>query len=1074
MTTPQVPPRPAARSQAGPTEVKQQPPVPARPVRKTAIDQLQADREASSRSPLNLPPREGGRPQLPVLQRQGEHERRPSTINLPSEVGQEGLEYTSYDQLPPGAQIPSEADAAAADQTRNVTADVPLQQPKASHPQSTTTSRISTVTRTDSTQAAAAGIGKARPDDDVHKVPASTGSPLTRVTSAEAHHPLSAKASWNRSNSNLHNASPRPPSAHAIDHDGIPEIGMQVPLLAHAGDVQAPSPAPTLPQHTPGVGFFNDGSQRNHHRKRSSRHEFHIPPDSYGLHGHGLAPQDQFERDWYAKHPDEALKEHYNAYALRPETALSSDQLNRIVSNSDDVGMGTSPSAIGTPDQDIAFEATDQYASRMNSPRPSPAVQEAKKRPSSSHLVPESPLRKSSFPFDENRAHESEDEDKIHVDPPLRRGTKVTGGGAMDGKLDLGPTGGNTTALGGWHVETGDDIPILASDELIKRPGSAYMTPAVEPDADDSDYHSDHPPPSRRGSRPSSRPSSLYGNYHGGPLHRFISHEDHHGSGVGTPLEEIEEYEPLFPEDDKEEARPKKSQLARPGLAHHHFPSQDIWEDTPSSLQYQTTVETPEPPRERAATLTQETKPTATFETPEDEERRKRENPADMLSDKKTFAKPHFKPGVEEDLHHRPGVQRFPSRDIWEDTPDSMRLVTTVGSPQMDEIKSPPEDRPTTAALPLSQDDMEARSTTGLTQVMRPSIPARPERRSKLAQDITDEIKPESDDSRAKQVPDLGSNQQQLPDRSKPTIPERPKPSVPARPTRAEPSEGTGAQLAKSASATSAGSDGSNDPVTSAAAPKAKPIVPARPAGNKIAALQAGFMNDLNNRLKLGPQGPAPKVKEPEAEADAETAKEPLADARKGRAKGPPRRKAAVSPAKDGLGLSFSTPMTLFSINEKDEVTVPADVVDTKAPEVQLEKEMTMNEMKNTQEPTMLTKSESLGQENPAAQIPHLREALGFEGDQPDPSISPAVVDEHKQVQPELEAALAQSKPEDSPASAEAAAEIQGKETTSRAVQTGQKDLGLTSGEGETERVTAYAGGRVPEEGDVLVRDAEA
>jgi len=280
-------------------------------------------------------------------------------------VGQEGLEYTSYDQLPAeahGASGAAESNSASAEQTRNVSADVPLHQPKASVPQSTAKRQIATVTRTDSTQAAAAGIGQARPDDDVHTAPTGsgeTGAPLSRVTSrtygGEALgrvssadlHPLRARASFNRSTGNLNNGSPRPPSVHSAEfHDGIPEIGMQTPLYPNAGDVQAPSPAPTQSQHAPGIGFFNDGSSRAHHRKRSSRQEFG-PPGSYGLHGHGTESTDQFERAWLAKHPDEAVKEHYSPYMLRPETALSSEQLNQLVRENKDVGMGMRWRCIG-------------------------------------------------------------------------------------------------------------------------------------------------------------------------------------------------------------------------------------------------------------------------------------------------------------------------------------------------------------------------------------------------------------------------------------------------------------------------------------------------------------------------------------------------------------------------------------------------------------------------------------------------------------------------------------------------------------------------------------------------------
>ncbi|KAK5125639.1 hypothetical protein LTR85_011913 [Meristemomyces frigidus] len=686
----------------------------------------------------------------------------------------------------------------------------------------------------------------------------------------------------------------------------------------------------------------------------------------------------------------------------------------------------------------------------MNSPKPSPLpLSDGKKRLSSGQQPPvESGLRKQSFPFG-NTSHlrseqsaDSGDDDVIHVDPPLRRGSKVNGGGAMDNTIDLGPTGGNTEELGGWIDERGEGTPILASDEIIKRPGSAFLQPAVSPEeartVEDYYYDSDHHASSRRGSvqppsRPGSRPSSMHG-YHGGPLHRFISHEEVHTSGMGTPLEEIEEYEPLFPEGDeeKEQNKPKKSTLSRPGLAHHHFPSQDVWEDTPSSLQYQTTVDTPEPAPEKIAQA--DGNPALVFETPEQEQRRRTENPEDMTSDSKTFAKPHFKPGVLEDFHgERPGAQRFPSRDIWEDTPDSMHLVTTVSSPQMDETLSPPEDRPTTSALPLSQDDAEARSTTGMSQILTPALPARPARKSKLSE----EVKPEGaerpskkDDPREREVPDLGSDEEQLVDRTKPRIPERPKPSVPARPARpshSDQAEGAGAPLAKSFSAASAGSGGSgasSETVTSPPAPKAKPALPARPAGSKIAALQSGFMNDLNNRLKLGPQAAAPKAKEPEAEAEAaaETTKEPLVDARKSRAKGPARRKPAASPSAagaDALGFSMSAPVTLWQIDENDELSVAPSEEDTTA---ELEKVLSANTESNTQEPTMSVRSESMSQ-SPTEVKKTLAPAQDAEpnvgaNDGPPPSIEPtAVVDKQQDIQPELEASLAQAEP--APASAE-------------------------------------------------------
>jgi hypothetical protein len=64
--------------------------------------------------------------------------------------------------------------------------------------------------------------------------------------------------------------------------------------------------------------------------------------------------------------------------------------------------------------------------------------------------------------------------------------------------------------------------------------------------------------------------------------------------------------------------------------------------------------------------------------------------------------------------------------------------------------------------------------------------------------------------------------------------------------------------------------------------------------GSKIAALQGGFMSDLNNRLKLGPQAPK-KEEEVKDEPAEEKEKAPLVDARKGRARGPQRRAPAKS-----------------------------------------------------------------------------------------------------------------------------------------------------------------------------------
>lgn len=329
MSTPSVPPRPQ-RAQAGPTAVPQAiPNVPPRPNRKT--DPSPAREMA--RSPLNDLPAQMSNDRSFYGQNNlsaSDLPRRPSVQALPL-IGQEGNEYASFDQLPDDAHGIKDSL-----QTRH--ADVPMLAPTASIPISTAKSRISAVTRTDSSQAVAVGLGKPKTED----------TELERATSRGEQYvsPLKSKTSFNRSTTSLQaGTSPRPPSVHSqaeFEH-GIPVIGMTVPMYPNAGDVQAPSPQPTQAFFPAGVGFFNDGSQRAHNRRRSSRQEFG-PPDSYGLHGHpGQEPGDQFEREWRAKHPDIAAKEGYNVYGgltPRPASALTSDQLNRLVREGDDVGFG--------------------------------------------------------------------------------------------------------------------------------------------------------------------------------------------------------------------------------------------------------------------------------------------------------------------------------------------------------------------------------------------------------------------------------------------------------------------------------------------------------------------------------------------------------------------------------------------------------------------------------------------------------------------------------------------------------------------------------------------------------------
>lgn len=419
-----------------------------------------------------------------------------------------------------------------------------------------------------------------------------------------------------------------------------------------------------------------------------------------------------------------------------------------------------------------------------------------------------------------------------------------------------------------------------------------------------------------------------------------------------TPLEDVEEYEPLFPEEEGKAHRPILASERFKRREMKRFPSQDIWEDTPNSLQLQATVNTPESVETQTAGISEAT--TKIFESPEVEKARKGEvaedEKAKLVPKEERLMKSHFKPHLREDMH-RPGMkQRFPSRDIWEDSPDSARLETTVGGPQ-DEAPVNSHDpsidddglragavvstsgRPDTKAI--SGEQAHDGATVGADAVPKPSVPPRPARTKDAGEakepsakaaptiparppkrlhkvppaDAGVPIAPsktsaETSPVEKKQVSPTDSRKSQLP-----LLPERAKPEIPPRPANAIARDSSEAiPLSKVTSAASAGSTdeearGVRSPPP---APKPKPAVPSRPAGGKIAALKAGFLSDLDKRLQLGPQAKKAQEKAPE-EPEQEIEKAPLADARKGRAKGPARRKPAVSPAAAEPGTETNT-----------------------------------------------------------------------------------------------------------------------------------------------------------------------
>ena len=599
--------------------------------------------------------------------------------------------------------------------------------------------------------------------------------------------------------------------------------------------------------------------------------------------------------------------------------------------------------------------ASEEYAFRLNTPASATFHRPLHSNHSQPHV--ESPLRKQSFPADAESSYgldtkdshashrlssehalESETEDdELYVPPPTVRKSKIHGNGYDPPTVDLGPRGGNTEAVGGFIEERGYGVPILASDEVAKTPEAEYLQPAVSPALErrgsnyyagaDSEYHSGFRIGSRSGSASNSRPTSRPASIHSlPPMSRFSTHDEDR-ENMHTPLEDVDEYEPLFPDEEGNQRPVTAAERLKLREQMKRFPSKDVWEDAPNSLQLQATVETPEPSNEQPNPM--DKAPAAIFETPEQEKARKgeisEEEKAKLIPREERLAKSNFKPHLRQEMH-RPGLtHRFPSRDIWEDSPDSARLETTVGDSKVSDLQIPPDEGLEAGAVVqtsgapkdgiIAGEQARDGAIAGASAV-KPSIPPRPNK-SKVSPPSADLDQappsvPSRPPRRLHQVPPADAqvpiapsklsamspteaNQPSLTEtRQGPTLPERPKPQVPVRPARPVGRESSETiPLSKVTSTSSIASDGASaqDLTSPPPAPKPKPAIPARPAGGKIASLKAGFLSDLDSRLKLGPQGPKPQEK---AQPEIEEEKAPLADARKGRAKGPVRRKPVV------------------------------------------------------------------------------------------------------------------------------------------------------------------------------------
>jgi len=274
--------------------------VPPRPANRKIERSLSPNHDRFAPSPLNESLLSKS-PRASHLGANGhEHIDRSKSVELPS-VGQEGIEYASLaeDLSPPSDR------ANSPEHTRTVGEDIKLHAPKPSLPAVSAKQRVMTVTRTDSDRAASFGIGRPSSNDESTPVPSNRS--------------LKKKASTTSQLSN---------NTEIDDEQGIPEIGQQVPMYPNAGDVQAPSPAPSSVE-----------VKKHHARKLSSRGN--LPPGSYGLHGHGVVPQDKLEKAYYEKHPDLLKKEHTPHHHDRAnDFSMSKEDLNKIVRDTASRGAG--------------------------------------------------------------------------------------------------------------------------------------------------------------------------------------------------------------------------------------------------------------------------------------------------------------------------------------------------------------------------------------------------------------------------------------------------------------------------------------------------------------------------------------------------------------------------------------------------------------------------------------------------------------------------------------------------------------------------------------------------------------
>ena len=324
----------------------------------------------------------------------------------------------------------------------------------------------------------------------------------------------------------------------------------------------------------------------------------------------------------------------------------------------------------GTPEEEIGYIASDEYQHRLVSPPPQGSHRDSRPAVASSLKQSEVPDPEPEPVAKETLGGKSRDSGLIHVNEPYHHLHHPDGFAPTPDPDEL--------AHGHGDDDAEKEEPILAADEV--RPETAYQQAAISPTFGrrSSQDNERSRPSSVSHSRPTSRSTSHHGSMPN--LARLNSRDER--EDAHTPLEDVEEYEPLFPEDASKDKKPVSTVerfKQRPDLLKHRFPSQDIWEDSPNSLQLHTTVSTPDAAKDEV------------YETPEQESfRRSQTTRTDPHRIATQILKAEDQEHEEQASSHQ-GVakQRFPSRDIWEDVPESQRLVTTIEPSEAQELQSP-------------------------------------------------------------------------------------------------------------------------------------------------------------------------------------------------------------------------------------------------------------------------------------------------------------------------------------------------------------------------------------------------